>query len=49
MPTARNRPISRVRSNTDNAKVMAMPKNEITIANAKSTEITTSSWLIWAS
>ena len=49
MPTARSRPISRVRSNTDNASVMAMPKNGITIAMPSRPMMTTSSWLIWPS
>ena len=37
MPTARNRPNSRVRSNTDSASVLAMPNSAITNAIASST------------
>ena len=49
MPTARSSPISRVRSNTDSASVMAMPKNEIMMAKPSRPEITIRSWSIWPS
>ncbi len=37
MPTARSRPISCVRSNTDSISVLTMPISAITIASASST------------
>ena len=37
MPTARSRPNSRVRSNTDSASVLAMPNSAITNAIASNT------------
>ena len=37
MPTARSSPISRVRSNTDSANVLAMPNSAITSAMNSST------------
>ena len=36
IPTARSRPISRVRSKTDNANVIAMPRKEKAIATVNS-------------
>ena len=49
MPTARIRPISRVRSNTPRARVIEMPSTAMTIEKPSSTVMTTSSWLIWPS
>ena len=49
IPTARSRPISRVRSNTDSASVMAMPMTAISIAMLSRPVMTASSWLIWPS
>ena len=46
MPTARIRPISRVRSNTPRARVIEMPSTAMMIENPSSTVITFSSWLI---
>jgi len=44
MPTARNRPSSRVRSSTDRARVLRMPNTAMTMARANSTPISAWSW-----
>ena len=49
IPTARSSPISRVRSKTDSASVIAMPMMAITIAMLSRPVMTASSWLIWPS
>ena len=44
MPTARSRPSSRVRSNTDSARVLTMPSRAITTASSSITVTKVSSW-----
>jgi hypothetical protein len=47
-PTARSRPISRVRSMTDRASVFTMPSTAITTESPSSAYRITSTWLTWS-